>query len=80
MLRGKPLKGWSTDMKAKKGIKIVDRLDREIRVARGLVAAIHGINTADLGERESAGVMELAEVLVERLRAIRDGLATALRK
>lgn len=59
-------------------LEITDRLDREINFAGGLAAVIRGLECMDDGEQ--TGAQELAEVHIERLKAIGADLAQSLRK
>jgi hypothetical protein len=65
-------------MKAKKVLRIADRLDREITFASGLSALARGLEC--VVDQDHLGLEELVEVHIERLQAIRDDLATAMRK
>lgn len=63
-------------MKAKKVIKILDRLDREINFAGGLAAVIRGLEC--MNDRDHAGVQELVEVHIKRLKALSADLGALL--
>jgi hypothetical protein len=56
-------------------VEVLDRFTREVRFARGLVAAIHGLRTGNLGDLERAGIEELAAAHVEHLEELSDEIA-----